>query len=279
MPPPSSRLAAALLALSSFALPAGAANNLIEPIGWSADEQRVAVRAYDYVDTDFDSEAAQDCKAYVDHKGKPFTGSLRFEVYEKGKKVATFPIQDAEKCTPPKTAKARLTQAKAELAKLGIDLTLKQPGTLLTPKPLQGNIVGVTLTLTEGPGAPYTLEAVREGTLEIIRDPSEPAPDPKAAGEEDEEEVERERREKGALVVYVKKDGQRRKLATQPYDYTYLPQIGDMLDVTLAQVWMSPKGRSAVFISRYVSGPARGRTDELAVMGGASWDGVPLVLR
>lgn len=280
MPLPSSRFAAALLALSSVAAPAWAANNLLEPIGWSADEQRVAVRAYDYVDTEFDSEAVRDCKGYVDHQGESFTGALRFEVYEKGKKVASFPIQDSDKCTPPKKARARLTQAKAALLKLGIDLGLKQPGTVLTPKSTEK---GVAVAITEGPGAPYTLEAVREGTVEILRDPSEPAPEPRAADEEGEEEEvddsEHERREKGALVVYVTKDGQRKKLASKKYDYTYLPQIGDMLDVKLAQVWLSPKGKSAVFISEYIAGTMRGRTDELAVMGGASWDGAPLVLR
>ncbi len=268
-----SRLATALLALS-ISLPAWAADNLIEPIGWSADEQRVAVRVYHFVDTEFDDEAVSDCKGYVDHKGAAFTGSLSFAVYEKGKQVATFPIQDSDKCTPPKTAKARLTKAKEELLKLGIDLKLKQPGTILTPKPIKDG-AGVAVTLTEGPGAPYTLEAVREGTLEFTGAPSE------AEGEEaaEEDDVNRERREKGELVVYVKKDGQRKKLAARKYDYTYLPAIGDMLEVSLAQVWLSPQGKTTVFLSEYVAGMMRGRTDSFEVMGGASWDGVPLVLR
>jgi hypothetical protein len=274
---PASRFTAALLALSTFALPAWAANNLIEPIGWSADEARVAVRAYDFVDTEF-NEDAEECKGYVDHKGQSFTGSLSFEVYEKGKRIATFPIQDSEKCTPPKTAKARLTKAKAELLKLGIDLTLKQPGTVLTP---ESGEKGTLVSIQEGPGAPYTLEAERKGTVTLIRDSSEPAPPPKPAGEEEEEEddINLERREKGELRVFVNQGGQRRQLAAKKYDYSYVPAIGDMLEVKLAQVWLSPKGKTALFISEYISGSMRGRTDVLEVMGGASWDGVPVVLR
>lgn len=277
MPLPSSRLAA-LLALSSLAAPAWAANNLIEPIGWSADEQRVAVRAYDIDDSEYYDEENHDCPGYVDHKGQPFRGELRFEVYEKGKLKVAFPVQDSGKCTPPKTAKARLTKAKAELAKLGIDLALKQTGTVLTPEDKDGVAV---LTVKEGPGAPYTIEAERKGTVEIKRDPSEPAPDPKgSASEEDEEEdISSERREKGELRVFVNKDGKRRQLASKKYDYSYVPAIGDMLDVKLAQVWLSPTGKTAFFISEYISGTMRGRTDDLEVIGGASWDGTPLVLR
>jgi len=274
MPLPASRFAAALLALSTFALPAWADDTLIEPIGWSADEQRVAVRAYDFIDTDLLAEDEDpSCKGYVDHKGKSFIGSLRFEVYEKGKKVATFPIQDSGKCTPPKTAKARLTRAKAELLKLGIDLTLKQPGTVLTPEDKEGVAV---ITVKEGPGAPYTLEAKKEGTVEFTGEPGEPYD---SEEEKEQAELYAERREKGELVVYLSQGGQRRKLAAKKYDYTYLPSIGDMLEVKLAQVWLSPKGRSAVFVSEYITGPARGRSEVLEVIGGASWDGVPLVLR
>jgi hypothetical protein len=272
MPLPSSRFAATLLALSTLALPAGAADNLLDPIGWSADEQRVAVRVFEYAG-EFDDEENHDCPGYVDHKGETFRGALRFEVYEKGKRTATFPIQDSGKCTPPKTAKARLTQAKAELAKLGIDLALKQPGTELTPERKEGVAL---VTVKEGPGAPYTLEGEQQVKVEIVRESSE-GPPPE---EEDEgERMSHEHKVKGALVVFVRKDGERRKLVSKKIQGSYTPIIGEMHEVNLAKVWLSPTGKTAVFLSELMDGSMRGRTHVLSVMGAVSWEGAPLVLR
>ncbi|WP_224250180.1 hypothetical protein [Hyalangium gracile] len=153
MPIPSSRLAVSLLALLTAALPAWADKESLQIIGWSADEQRFAVRVYTDETTGMEAEDEPFCPGYVNHQGEKFRGSLMLGVYDKDKKPTWFDIQDSGECTPPKKAKERLEKAKKALAALGIDLAQKKPGTELTPDK-KGQ-----LTIKEGPGSPYTLEA------------------------------------------------------------------------------------------------------------------------
>jgi hypothetical protein len=75
----SPRLVITLLALLTFALPAWAAKQTLQVIGWSADEQRFAVRLYTDEISDLELEV-QDipfCPGYVNHEGKKFRGSMR----------------------------------------------------------------------------------------------------------------------------------------------------------------------------------------------------------
>ncbi|WP_147450317.1 hypothetical protein [Corallococcus carmarthensis] len=96
----------------------------VQILGWSADEKRFALRVYDLTERWFgDSAPPPACKGYVDHKGEKFVGGLSFVLYEGGKQVGGWRIQDAKKCTPPETARERLAKAKAALAEKGIDLT------------------------------------------------------------------------------------------------------------------------------------------------------------
>jgi hypothetical protein len=265
---PLSRLVAGVLALLCFALPARANPPSIQLLGWSGDEQRFAVREYDHTDL---GESGMDeppppCPGYVDHEGKPFTGSLTLSVYEKGKQRDSFSIQDGAPCTPPKEAKARLAQAKQALAKLGIDLKQKKVGTELTPD-AEGRI-----RVNEGPGAPYTLVAEH-------RQP----PKKKAAAQEAESSAEEDPNVpvevNYSLVVSVDKDGKRRQLFSRKVEGTYTPMLGGRYSTELNRVWLSPTGQTLVFITLTSSGNMRGREESLEVLGALSWAGAPLVLR
>ena len=89
--------------------------------GWSADETRYSVRAFDRDDSDTDVE----CPGYVDQEGKKFAGSLVVAAYEGTRLLQSWVVQDWPKCTPPAKAKQTLTEAKAKLAELGIKLDAK----------------------------------------------------------------------------------------------------------------------------------------------------------
>jgi hypothetical protein len=142
----------------------------VQLIGWSQDEQRFALRVFSEPEVfegigsdDEDDKKPKDpwmgedgfCKGYVDHQGKPFSGSLALHVFERGKRVARLPIQDEGKCTPPKKAAERLAEAKKKLAALGVDLALT--GTEFLSK------AGTSqLDVKQGERAPYTLRIIDE---------------------------------------------------------------------------------------------------------------------
>jgi hypothetical protein len=141
----------------------------VQVLGWSADEQRYALRVYDLTELFGDEAGPPACKAYVDHKGEKFLGGLSFVLYEGPRRIGAWRIQDAKKCTPPEVARQRLTEAKAALEKEGIDF--KATGTTMTdttdPKPtvkkkgkLTESSVTTRLRVPRGPWAGMTLEAV-----------------------------------------------------------------------------------------------------------------------
>lgn len=278
------RFVLGLSALLLGAAPAWASNDLRHVIGWSADEQRFVVRVFEYGwGDDFNEESAPpECPGYVDHKGEKFIGSLHFELYEKGQKTATFPIQDSGKCTPPKKAKERLTQAKEALAKQGIDLAQKQPGTELKAEDKDGLAI---VTVKEGPGAPYTLEAEQHVETFIVKE----VPGPKGKGkkkvlkpvkgEVEGEDEGADQEVHGQLVVYVRKGEERRQLVTSKFDGSCNPMFSMCPNEVLERVWLSPQGKTVVFIGHYMSGNMRARVDYTEVLGAVSWEGTPLVLR
>jgi len=271
---PTSRLAATLLALLTVSLPAWAGEQSIQLIGWSADEQRFAVRVYTDETSDMEAEEAPFCPGYVNHQGRKFRGSLTLAVYDKDQKPTGFPIQDSGKCTPPKKAKERLEKAKKELATLGIDLNQKKPGTELTP-----DKKGL-LTINEGPGAPYTLEAEEqvEETLEGV----DPFKKPKTQEEREEQEYQEavaDRHVKGELVVFVRQGSERRKLLSQKVEGRFTPMQAGHHETKLYRVWLSPSGKTVVFITRTSSGNMRDLNISQQVLGTLRWEGVPLVLR
>lgn len=96
-------------------------SSVLQVTGWSADETKFSVRAFDLDD----SEEQQACPGYVDHEGKPFIGKLVLAAYDRGALVQSFVVQDYPKCTPPAKAKEVLEAAKKKFAELGIDLSAK----------------------------------------------------------------------------------------------------------------------------------------------------------
>ncbi|WP_224368581.1 hypothetical protein [Hyalangium versicolor] len=106
----------------------------LQLIGWSKDEKRFAVRIYSLTDNESDdlNEPPPYCPGYMDHRGKKFRGGLRFQLYDGAKPVGDWPIQDLEKCTPPETARDRLSQANTALAQQEVDL--RNLGTLVVPR-------------------------------------------------------------------------------------------------------------------------------------------------
>lgn len=103
----------------------------IQPIGWSADGQRVALRVF------FGSEHGEvaQCEGYVDAEGKKFNTGLALVVLKAQAVEWTAVIQKSptdEACTPPSEARAALESAKARLQALGIDRAA--PGRVLTVK-------------------------------------------------------------------------------------------------------------------------------------------------
>jgi hypothetical protein len=143
------RLSGILLA-ALLVLPAGAAlaqeavpgldtpkttSHQVQLLGWSKNERRYALRIYDLLDLAGEEEEPPFCKGYVDHAGKKYRGGLSFVLYEGDKRIGAWRIQDLKTCTPPETARERLTQAKAALAEQGIDLAA--PGVTLKGKPGQ----------------------------------------------------------------------------------------------------------------------------------------------
>jgi hypothetical protein len=266
---PSSRLLCSLLpVLLTFALPAWGQQSL-QVVGWSSDEQRLVVRLYELeeVDPSMGDDEESLCPGYVNHEGNKFRGSLQLVVYEKGKRLAAYPIQDLEPCTPPKQARARLDKAKQELAKLGIDLKQKQPGTALATDK-DGKI-----TVTQGPGAPYTLEAEEQVTESVEARPKGMTLD------DDEFELHALRQVKGALVLFVRQGSERRQLLSQKVEGSYTRMMAGRHSARLAQVWLSPSGKTLAVISETSSGNVRSTTQSVALMGVLSWSGAPLSLR
>jgi hypothetical protein len=259
----------------AVSLPAGALEASLEIIAWSADEQRFAVRQYAIDDSEF-SDGETFCPGYVDHQGEKFRGELKLGVFEKDKKPTWFPIQDSGTCTPPKKSRERLEKAKKELAALGIDLKEKKPGTELTPE--KGLV-----TVKEGPGAPYTIES-EEQVQDTVKGQGK-AKKAKAKKEEEEDEEEEEEdlyathQVKGELLVFVRQGNERRKLFSEKVDGTYGPMMAGHYTVRLSKVWLSPSGKTVVFLSETSSGNMRDRSLSVKVLGVQQWDGAPLVLR
>src|SRR5262245_62003734 len=94
----------------------------VQMIGWSKDESRYALRVYELAPEVFDPDLhkVSFCKGYVDHTGKRFRGGLWLLFYVGNRQKGQWQIQDSRTCTPPETARDRLTQAKAALAEQGI---------------------------------------------------------------------------------------------------------------------------------------------------------------
>lgn len=93
---------------------------VVEPIAFSTDERRVALRVFHGAQSD----QGEPCPGYLDANGQPFHGALSLVVLERGKAVASFPVQDSDAregphCTPRVEARLRLESARSSLMELG----------------------------------------------------------------------------------------------------------------------------------------------------------------
>jgi hypothetical protein len=130
----------------------------VEVAGWSADERSFALRVIAYEDVEAAAEMGADrppCEGYVDDKGEQFSGELSLLIFQGAKLVGRHPIQDGtadggaqtdDGCTPPAVAKARLSRAKADMKKRGVDA--KRKGT---------KVEGSDVTLTPAGAEPQKL--------------------------------------------------------------------------------------------------------------------------
>ncbi len=177
-------------------------------------------------------------KGYVDHEGKPFRGSLQLRVLERGKKVVTLPIQDQEKCTPPKKAAQRLADAKKKLAGLGIDL--ESTGREWSPK------AGATrLEVTEGTRAPYTLELLDNA-------------------EDITHEEDGVSRYKGKMQLLLYKGGKKQVLWSKSFNHEHGVNEGYL--VSVPNVYVSPSGNRLVVLNQTSAGGMRDRSETLTVV-------------
>ncbi|HEX8438580.1 hypothetical protein [Archangium sp.] len=218
-------------------------------IGWSKDERRFAFRVFErdepFVpgmaeeDTTADPSRGKDgfCKGYMDHQGKPFHGSLALRVFEQGKKVVVLPIQEQEKCTPPKKAAQRLAEAKKTLAGLGIDL--QSTGREWSPK--EG---AMRLEVKEGTRPPFTLELL-DDTEDI------------------DNEDEGTSRYKGKLQLLLHEGGKKQVLWSKAFDKEH---TNDDYFVSVPNVAVSPSGRRVVVLNRTYEASTRQMSNTLTVV-------------
>jgi hypothetical protein len=219
-------------------------------IGWSADEQRFAVRVYTLTSDCHGHEEGKDvfCKGYVDHGGKPFHGGLRLLAFERDRLVASLPLQDAEKCTPPKVAEARLAEAKKKLAALGIEL--ERPGSELSRE--RGR---PRYPVAEGRSAPYMLEYVKN-----VREKVEP-------------EGTQETWLRGAQELHVQRGNQRERVWARKLDRRFSRAEGGVWEVGASRVFLSPSGETVVVLGYEYEGHGREMRHALRLLAVLSWAG------
>ena len=251
----------------------------VQLIGWSADEQRYAFRAYSHSDTESlvlagteqEQQAAQammqaldqaaesdatppdglrgDCKGYVDHQGKPFTGKLELVVFERDQRLLVLPIQDQPVCTAPEVAAARLAEAKKKLAELGIDLS--RPGQELVL------VSGKRLPVTPQTPPPYALEYVNKVKKK----------EPISKKEEDSSTG----RMSGTLELYLHRQGKKQKVYSRKVDKEYdLGQAG-FAEARLVTAHVSPSGARAVVLGIDREGNMRANGTTLKVVTVLGW--------
>ena len=185
----------------------------LQLIGWSKDETRYAVRAFDRFE-----EPPAECAGYVDHEGKRFNGRLAVAAYERGRLLESWVVQDFPQCTPEATAQATLAAAKAKLAELGIDLEAK----------------GTSLPCAKGCKLPGG------AALEVVDKT-------RNARHEDEEGF---RKFSGTLRVTLRSGKQVTQLFEKSFQEAYMVVMGATMSAGLEKVWLSPSGK--VFLTRAV---------------------------
>jgi hypothetical protein len=191
------------------------------------------------------------CEGYVNHESHYFWGGLYWLVYERGRLLSTIPILDPETCTPVNVVQQRIVDAKKQLSALGI--RMEATGQELVP-PINGS----SITVSEGPQAPYTIE-YEERT-------SPRASDPKSG-------LQRGTREQ---QVYVRKGSTRQKVLSRKDSYEYSTAMAGYLRTGLDRVWLSPSGSTLVVLGYEREGNMTGGRKSLRLLGMLGWSGSTL---
>lgn len=215
-------------------------------IGWSEDEERFVFRVYTDTTEGESMNTVENedpwrgengfCKGYVNHEGKPFKGTLEFQVFDKSGRVAVLPIQDSGDCTPPKKAAQRLTEAKKKLAELGIGL--ERRGAELLPKKAEA----VRVDVKEGARAPYTLEFVDSTQTEYL-------------------ENQAQERFHGKMRLLMHSGGKQQVLWEKKFNQKNDASVGYVLSVP--RVDISPSGGRVVVLHSTTQGGMRDRDGKL----------------
>jgi hypothetical protein len=233
----------------------GRGNHELQVIGWSADDQRFAVRLYERdIETFEPVKKPLVCEGYVDHRGKRFRGTLRLRVYEGDRVVANHVIQQKEPCTPTDKATARLAAAKEDLARLGIDLT--RTGTVRAVPWVVDNRLSIeergklkaSMVVKQGPGAPYTLQFVNN--LRFVM--GEGGFDNHASGKQQ---------------VYLRHEGKRRQVAERAVKAVFMTAMAGHWEAGFSEVIISPSGQKLVVVGYERDSSMRHRARMLRLVG------------
>jgi predicted secreted protein len=250
-------LAPPVEAAGDASLSSGANATHVQVLGWSKDEQRIAFQVYSWLNGTYEahelSESIPDdgdesmpgpgrpCRGYVNHKGKPFQGSLSVPVFERGTRVAGTWILDDIYCTPPEEAEQLRSQAKQMLVEQGIDS--RRPGHAFVLKPR-----GMRMEVKAGRRVPYVLEYVNTTRLKP-------------------EAQEGSSRFRGALRLFLRKGSTRRMVFEKEFNTRYSSDSGSGYAVTLSHVFVSPSGERLVVVAHERAENMRGTDEETWVTG------------
>lgn len=209
--------------------------------GWSADETKFSVRAFDRAEAGDGMEELPDCKGYVDQNGKKFQGRLVLAAYEKGKLLQSWVVQDYPACTPADKAKETLTAAKAKFAELGIDLTAKG-SQLKCEKPCDLKHGGAQLVWENATKSTYDDEGM-------------------------------EGRFKGTMRVWLKTAKEKLSLFEQKVDEKFTPMMGGKMGAGLRAVEVSPGGKAMLVRAFTYFSSGRGGRQTQRPVGFYLWNG------
>jgi hypothetical protein len=231
----------------------GTADHDAQVIGWSGDGKRFAVRLY-FIDPFIPRPAFGEqppCEGYVNDEGNAFRGGVVLLAYERGKLLSSFPIRDAEKCTPPAEADKRFEAAKKKLGGLGIKLEA-------TGQEILSALSAPTITVEQGAQAPYTIEYVERATPQ--------APNAKAGKQRGTLELE----------VYVSRGDARQKVLSRKVPYEYSTAMAGYWRTGLDRLWLSPSGTTIVVLGFERVGNMSGGRKSLRLLGVVGWSGSTL---
>ncbi|MDY7227874.1 hypothetical protein [Hyalangium rubrum] len=247
-------LCALFLALPAHAatdpLAQGTEDHEAQLIGWSSDEKRFALRLYlrDAAITDGSHTDPVACEGYLTNEGNPLHGGLVVLVYERGRLLSTFPIYDREKCTPPEESKKRQEAAQKKLDALGIKLDAR--GQTFIPQ-----FNGPTLTVNQGPQAPFTFEFE-----ERLQGTTTHPKSGEARGTSEQE-------------LYLRKGETRQKVLTRKVPFSYSTRMTGARKAALDRVFVSPSGNTLVVLSNEFVANMASRRKSLRLMGVLGWSG------